>query len=79
MWRRFARSAYGIVFVRCASATEHMQSETVRKIGGVNLDNGTVSNSDHGVTSTRRDGNTPKGRDSWSADDMMRKVNGVKR
>lgn len=62
----------------CASTPENLQRETARSIGGLTSDQVTVTNVQRGVTNVSWKAETPNGRYSCEADDMVRRVNCVK-
>ncbi len=65
--------------VACASTGDNLARETARSIGGITSDQVTVSNVDRSSTSVKWDANAPDGHYKCEADDMLRRVNCVKK
>ena len=64
--------------IACASTSDNLRRETARFIGGnLSPDQVNVSNIDRGITAVKWDAETPKGKYTCSADDMVRRVNCV--
>lgn len=63
-----------LVFSGCASTAGNLQRETARFIGDIHPDQVTVSDVKRGVTDVKWEADTPKGKYSCSADDMVRRV-----
>lgn len=63
----------------CASTGDNLARETARTIGGLRPEQVTVSDVKRGVTSVSWVAKTPSGTYDCSADDMVRRVNAVKR
>jgi hypothetical protein len=62
-----------LLAVGCASTAENLQRETARYIGDISPDQVKVSNIQRGITDVKWEAETPKGRYSCSADDMVRR------
>jgi len=70
----------GLVFFSgCQSTPTNLARETARMIGGLRGDQVTVSNVKRGATSVSWTATTPSGVYDCEADDMVRRVNAVKR
>lgn len=61
----------------CANTQANLERETARFIGGISSEQVTVSDVDRGATDVNWKAETPKGRFSCEADDMVRRVNCV--
>ena len=61
----------------CANTQANLDRETARFIGGISSEQVTVSDVDRGVTDVSWMAETPTGRYSCEADDMVRRVNCV--
>ena len=68
-----------LLLVGCASTPDNLARETARSIGGLRSDQVTVSDVKRGATSVRWVATTPSGVYDCEADDMVRRVNAVKR
>lgn len=68
-----------LILVACANTDANLRRETARNIGDLTPDEVTVSNVDRGMTNVDWQATTPKGNYKCSADDMLRRVNCVKR
>ncbi len=68
-----------ILFAGCASTPENLARETARTIGGLRSDQVNVSDVKRGATHVRWVATTPSGVYDCEADDMVRRVNAVKR
>lgn len=68
-----------LLLVGCASTPDNLARETARSIGGLRSDQVTVSDVKRGVSSVRWVATTPSGIFDCEADDMVRRVNVVKR
>lgn len=79
MKKAFLLVAIAATLSGCASTAANLQRETARSIGDVSPDAVTVRNIDRGVTSVNWDADSPKGAYSCGADDMVRRVNCVKK
>ena len=67
------------LLVGCASTPGNLSRETARTIGGLRSDQISVSDVKRSVTSVRWVATTPSGVYDCEADDMVRRVNAVKR
>jgi len=67
-----------LIFSGCASSVANLQRETARYIGDIHPDQVKVYNIDRGATNVKWEADTPKGKYSCSADDMIRRVYCVK-
>ena len=63
----------------CQNSDANLKRETARVIGNLTPDQVTVASVERGVTNVEWKAETPKGRYQCSADDMLRRVNCVKR
>ena len=63
-----------MIFSGCASTITNLQRETARFIGDIHPDEVSVYNINRGITDVRWEVDTPKGKYSCSADDMVRRV-----
>lgn len=68
-----------LLFSGCASTQDNLARETARTIGGLRPGEVTVSDVKRGVTSVSWVATTPNGIYDCAADDMVRRVNAVKR
>ena len=68
-----------LLLVGCASTPDNLARETARSIGGLRSDQVTVSDVKRGATSVSWVATTPLGVYDCEADDMVRRVNTVKR
>ena len=68
-----------VAMTGCASTTANLQRETARFIGNVLPDAVTVSNIDRGATSVKWDAAIKDAAYNCFADDMVRRVNCVKK
>ena len=68
-----------LILIACANTDANLKRETARNIGNLTPDEVTVSNIDRGMTNVDWQATTPKGNYKCSADDMLRRVNCVKR
>jgi hypothetical protein len=68
-----------IFFTGCASTSDNLARETARTIGGLRPDQVTISDVQRGMTSVSWVAKTPSGVYDCAADDMVRRVNAVKR
>jgi len=68
-----------LVFSGCASTAPNLQRETARFIGDIHPDQVTVYDIKRGATNVKWEADTPKGKYSCSADDMVRRVYCVKK
>jgi hypothetical protein len=68
-----------LIFIGCASTPDNLARETARAIGGVRSDQVTISDVKRGATSVRWVATAPDGVYDCEADDMVRRVNAVKR
>ena len=69
----------GLLFVGCASTSDNLARETARTIGGLRSEQVAVSDVKRGVTSVSWVATTSNGVYDCEADDMVRRVNAVKR
>jgi hypothetical protein len=67
------------ILFACASTEANLSRETARFIGDLTPDQVAVSNVNRGMTNVDWKAATPKGNYSCSADDMVRRVNCVKK
>jgi hypothetical protein len=74
-----ALTTAALFFMGCASTPDNLARETARTIGGLTSDQVTISNVVRGATSVRWVATTPSGIYDCEADDMVRRVNAVKR
>jgi len=73
-------SIVAVSVIACASTGDNLQRETARSIGGnVSPDQVRVSDIDRGMTSVKWKATAPTGNYDCSADDMVRRVNCVKK
>ena len=68
-----------LFLVGCASTPDNLARETARTIGGLTSSQVTVSEVKRGATSVSWVAKTPSGVYDCEADDMVRRVNAVKR
>ena len=68
-----------MILVGCASTPNNLARETARTIGGITSDQVTISDVKRGATSVSWVATTPSGVYDCEADDMVRRVNAVKR
>jgi uncharacterized protein YcfL len=68
-----------ILCAGCASAPDNLARETARAVGGLRPDQVTVSEVKRTATSVSWLATTPSGVFDCSADDMVRRVNAIKR
>ena len=71
--------AAALFIVGCASTPDNLARETARTIGGLTSSQVTVSDVKRGATSVSWVAKTPSGVYDCEADDMVRRVNAVKR
>jgi len=69
----------GSTCTACQNTDANLRRETARFIGGLTPDQVTVSEVDRGMTNVDWKAATPKGKYRCSADDMLRRVNCVKK
>jgi len=74
-----AVAAITVLLAGCASTQGNLSRETARTIGGLRSDQVIVSDVRRGVTSVSWVATTPSGIYDCEADDMVRRVNAVKR
>jgi hypothetical protein len=67
------------IFIACANTDANLRRETARSIGNLTPDEVTVSDVDRGITNVDWKATTPNGNYKCNADDMLRRVNCVKR
>jgi ABC-type Fe3+-citrate transport system substrate-binding protein len=67
------------IVIACANTDANLKRETARSIGNLTPDEVTVSDVDRGMTNVDWKATTPNGNYKCSADDMLRRVNCVKR
>jgi hypothetical protein len=67
------------VFGACASTDDNLARESARSIGGLTSDQVTVSNVDRGATSVKWEADAAGAHYKCEADDMLRRVNCVKK
>jgi hypothetical protein len=79
MKKLFAIVSAAFIFVGCASTSDNLARETARTIGGLRSDQVTISDVKRGMTSVSWVATTPSGIYDCEADDMVRRVNAVKR
>jgi hypothetical protein len=68
-----------LLLVGCASTPDNLARETARAIGGLRPEQVTISDVKRGATSVSWTATTANGTYDCSADDMIRRVNAVKR
>ena len=68
-----------MILVGCASTPNNLARETARTIGGITSDQVTISDVKRGATSVSWVATSPSGVYDCEADDMVRRVNAVKR
>ena len=68
-----------LLLVGCASTSDNLARETARTIGGLRSDQVTITDVKRGMTSVSWVATTPSGIYDCEADDMVRRVNAVKR
>jgi uncharacterized protein YcfL len=68
-----------LLLAGCASTPDNLARETARSIGGLRSDQVVISEVKRGATSVRWVATTPSGVYDCEADDMVRRVNAVKR
>lgn len=68
-----------LLLIGCASTPNNLARETARTIGGLKSDQVTISDVKRGATSVSWVATTPSGVYDCEADDMVRRVNAVKR
>ncbi len=68
-----------LLLVGCASTSDNLARESARDIGGLRSDQVAISGVKRGVTSVSWIATTPSGVYDCEADDMLRRVNAVKR
>ena len=68
-----------LLLVGCASTPDNLARETARSIGGLRSDQVAITDVKRGATSVRWVATTPSGVYDCEADDMVRRVNAVKR
>jgi len=69
----------GFICTGCQNTDANLRRETARSIGDLTPDQVDVSEVDRGMTNVDWKAATPKGTYRCSADDMLRRVNCVKR
>lgn len=69
----------GYMCTACANSDAILKRETARSIGDLTPDQITVSDVDRGMLNVDWKASTPKGNYICSADDMLRRLNCVKR
>ena len=79
MKKTIAIISAAILFVGCASTPDNLARETARSIGGLRSDQVTITDVKRGLTSVSWVATTPTGIYDCEADDMVRRVNAVKR
>jgi len=79
MKRLLIITAATMILVGCASTPNNLARETARTIGGITSDQVTISDVKRGATSVSWVATTPSGVYDCEADDMVRRVNAVKR
>lgn len=67
------------IFIACANTDANLRRESARSIGNLTPDEVTVSDVDRGMTNVDWKATTPQGNYKCTADDMLRRVNCVKR
>jgi len=68
-----------LILAGCASTSNNLARETARTIGGIKSEDVAVSGVKRGVTSVSWVATTPSGVYDCESDDMVRRVNAVKR
>jgi len=68
-----------VMFIACANTDANLRRETARSIGDLTPNEVVVSDVDRGAMNVDWKAATPKGNYKCSADDMLRRVNCVKR
>ena len=68
-----------VMFIACANTDVNLRRETARSIGDLTPNEVVVSDVDRGAMNVDWKASTPKGNYVCSADDMLRRVNCVKR
>jgi hypothetical protein len=68
-----------LMFIACANTDANIRRETARNIGNLTPDAVTVSDVNRGITSVDWKAATKEGNYVCNADDMLRRVNCVKR
>jgi PBP1b-binding outer membrane lipoprotein LpoB len=68
-----------LILVACANTDANLRRESARSIGNLTPDEVTVSDVDRSMMNVDWKAKTPKGNYKCSADDMLRRVNCVKR
>lgn len=63
----------------CANTSANLQRETARYIGGISSEQVTVSDVQRGLTDVKWNAATPNGLYTCEADDMVRRVNCIKK
>lgn len=71
--------ALALTLAGCASTSANLARETARAIGGLRSDQVTISDVRRGMTSVSWVATTPDGTYDCESDDMVRRVNVVKR
>jgi hypothetical protein len=79
MKKTLAIISAAILLTGCASTSDNLSRETARTIGGLRSDQVTVSDVHRSMTSVSWVATTPSGVYDCEADDMVRRVNAVKR
>lgn len=79
MKKTLAIISAAILFVGCASTPDILARETARTIGGIRSDQVSIANVKRGMTSVSWVATTPSGVYDCEADDMVRRINAVKR
>jgi hypothetical protein len=75
----FTITTVSLLLIGCANTSSNLARETARTIGGLRSDQVVVSNVKRGITSVSWVATTPSGVYDCEADDMVRRVNAVKR
>lgn len=68
-----------LALIGCANTSANLQRETARSIGGISSEQVTVSDVQRGMTDVKWKAETPSGLYNCEADDMVRRVNCVKK
>lgn len=70
---------FALMVIGCANTSANLQRETARSIGGITSEQVTVSDVQRGMTDVKWKAATPSGLYNCEADDMVRRVNCVKK
>ena len=70
---------FTLALIGCASTSANLERETARSIGGISSEQVTVSDVQRGMTEVKWKAETPSGQYNCEADDMVRRVNCVKK